>query len=82
MKITDYLASWGALIGTIVAARNIYKDFIKRDTIKVTAGFQIQFPPEDVFVFHVTNLSSHKIRVTHCSGCSVRTFNVNLFTMG
>jgi hypothetical protein len=45
MKITDYPASWGALIGTIVAAWNIYKDFIKRDWSKVMAGFQIQFPP-------------------------------------
>jgi hypothetical protein len=76
MRITDYLAIWGAFIGTVVAAWNIYKDFIKRDRVKVTAGFQIQFPPKlEVFVFQVTNLSSHKIKVTHCGGYPAREFH-------
>lgn len=69
MRFTDYLAIWGAFIGTVVAGWNIYKDFLQRDRVQVTVGFRIQFPPrQEVFVYQVTNLSSHKITVTHCAG--------------
>jgi hypothetical protein len=30
MRITDYLAIWGAVVATMVAGWNIYKDFLKR----------------------------------------------------
>jgi hypothetical protein len=35
MKLTDYLAVWGAVVATIVALWNIYKDFVRRDRVKV-----------------------------------------------
>jgi hypothetical protein len=69
MKLTDYLAIWGAVISSIVACWTIYRDFLKRDRVKVSAGFRITLPEkQEVFVFDVRNLSSHKIRVTHCAG--------------
>ncbi len=37
VKITDYLAIWGAVVATVVAAWNIYKDFLKRHRVKVSA---------------------------------------------
>ena len=52
MSFTDYLAIWGAFIGTVVAGWNIYKDFLQRDRVQVTVGFRIQFPPrQEVFVY-------------------------------
>ena len=40
MKITDYLAIWGAVVASIVAAWNIYKDFLKRHHLKVHSPLQ------------------------------------------
>lgn len=69
MKLTDALAIWGAVVSSIVAAWTIYRDFLKRDRIKVSAGFRITFPPkQEVFAFEVRNLSSHRVRITHCCG--------------
>jgi hypothetical protein len=76
MKLTDYLAVWGAVVATIVALWNIYKDFLRRDRVKVVAQFMIVMPDtQDIFTFVVTNLTSHKIRVTHCCGYSGRVFH-------
>jgi hypothetical protein len=77
VKITDYLAIWGALVATLVAAWNIYKDFLKRHRVKVSAGFQIIIagdgsPPVDVFAVTVTNLSDRPTKITHIGGYSDR----------
>jgi hypothetical protein len=80
MKLTDYLAVWGAVVGTVVAAWNIYKDFIKRDRVTVSAGFMVAFPPnEEVFSIKVTNHSASKIKVTHCGGYHDRHFEWRWF---
>ncbi len=59
MKITDYLAIWGAVVASIVAVWNFYKDFLRRHRLKVRAGFQVLItgdgsPREEVFVVVVT----------------------------
>jgi len=79
MKITDYLAIWGAVIATMVAAWNIYKDFLRRHRVKVTAGFQVMFigdgtPREDVFAVTVTNLSDRTAKVKHICGFVARKY--------
>jgi hypothetical protein len=57
MKITDYLAIWGAAVATIVALWNIYKDLI-RDRVKVTAAYKVIMPgAKDVFTLDVINQS-------------------------
>jgi hypothetical protein len=73
MKITDYLAIWGAVVASIVAAWNIYKDFLKRHHLKVHAGFQVLItkegrPREEVFVVIVTNLSDRSANISHIGG--------------
>lgn len=73
VKLTDYLAVWGALVATLVAAWSIYKDLIRRDRIVVSAGFRKIYPPgQDVFAFYITNLTSHKVKVTHCGSFAKR----------
>src|SRR3712207_2878972 len=61
MKLTEFLAAWGATVSTVVATWNIYKDLIKRDRVRVSAGFRIMFSDEtdkqDVFLVAETNLS-------------------------
>jgi hypothetical protein len=63
MKLTDYLAIWGAVLSTILAAWSIYKDYLKRYRVRVEAGFRLAFP--DVFAVTVTNLSDQRVKVTH-----------------
>jgi hypothetical protein len=66
---TEFLAVWGAVISTIVAVWNIYRDFIKRDRILVEAGFHIWSETgNEVFFLKVVNLTSRAISVTHCVG--------------
>ena len=60
MKLTDYLAIWGAALSTILAGWSIYKDYLKRYRIKVEAGFRVVYqgdgtPRTDVFAVTVTN---------------------------
>jgi hypothetical protein len=68
VKITDYLAIWGAVVASLVAAWNIYKDFLRRHRVKVSAGFRQLFegdgsPAEDVFAVTVTNLSDRPAKI-------------------
>jgi hypothetical protein len=84
VKTTDYLAIWGAVVATIVAVWNIYKDFLKRHRVKVSAGFQIMFagdgsPKEDVFTVTVTNLSDRPTTITHIGGYSDRHYKPRWF---
>jgi hypothetical protein len=66
---TDFLAVWGAVVATIVAGWNIYRDFIKRDRVQVEAGLHFwSVTGEKVFFLKVLNRSSHNISVTHCVG--------------
>src|SRR5262245_18202664 len=66
---TDFLAVWGAVVATIVATWNIYRDFIKRDRVLVEAGFHIwSVPGNNVFFLKVVNSTSRVISVTHCVG--------------
>jgi hypothetical protein len=66
---TDFLALWGAVVATIVATWNIYRDFIKRDRILVEAGFHIWSVTQNkVFFLKVLNSTSRVISVTHCIG--------------
>jgi hypothetical protein len=79
MKLTDYLAIWGAVLSTILALWSIYKDYLKRYRVKVDAGFRVVFkgdgsPRTDVFAVTVTNLSAHKVKVTHCAIYEARVF--------
>jgi K+ transporter len=70
MKITDYMAVWGAVVATAVAVWNIYKDVL-RDRVKIQVRFATAVPGRiDLFTCDVTNLTNHKIRVTHCFGYS------------
>jgi hypothetical protein len=65
----DLLAVWGAVVATIVAGWNIYKDFIKRERVQVEAGLHFwSVTGEKVFFLKVLNRSSHNISVTHCVG--------------
>lgn len=72
MKLTDFLAVWGAALSTVVAGWNIYKDLIKRERVRVGAGFRIMFTDatdkRDVFVVNVTNLTDKVLSVTHVGG--------------
>ena len=79
MKLTDYLAIWGAALSTILAGWSIYKDYLKRYRLKVHADFRVVYdgygsPRTDVFAVTVTNLSEHKIKVTHCAIFEARVF--------
>jgi hypothetical protein len=75
VKLTDYLAIWGAVVATAVAAWSIYKDLIHRNYVEVRASFSIMTPPhEEVFVFKVTNRSDHEIKVIHCGGYADRKY--------
>ena len=79
MKLTDYLAIWGAALSTILAAWSIYKDYLKRYRVKVDAGFRVVYrgdgtPRTDVFAVTVTNLSEHKIKVTHIATFETRVY--------
>jgi hypothetical protein len=66
---TDFLAAWGAAVATIVAAWNLYRDFLKRDRVQVEAGLHFwSLTGEKVFFLKVLNRSSHNISVTHCVG--------------
>ena len=66
---TEILAVWGAVVATIVAGWNIYRDFIKRDRVLVGAGLLLRsVTGEKVFFLKVLNRSSHNISVTHCVG--------------
>jgi hypothetical protein len=70
---TDFLAAWGAVVATIVATWNIYRDFIKRDRVLVEAGFHIwSVTGNKVFFLKVVNLASRAISVTHCIGYDKR----------
>src|SRR5436190_1907013 len=76
MTLTTVLAIWGAILSTIVASWNIYKDFIKRDKVRVSAGFRILIPSnEEVLSFTITNLTSHKVKVTHIGGYHDRRYS-------
>jgi hypothetical protein len=69
MKITDYLAIWGAVIATGVASWNIYKDVIKRERVRLSMDILApsgHVSNENYLLFQVTNLTTHKIRVTDC----------------
>jgi hypothetical protein len=79
MKLTDYLALWGAVLSTILAGWSIYKDFLKRYRVTVRAGFQVIYPGDgtpttDVFAVTVTNLTDQKVKVTHCALYEARVF--------
>lgn len=79
MKLTDYLAIWGAVLLTILAGWSIYKDYLKRYRVKVEAGFRVVHrgdgtPATDVFAVTVTNLSDQKVKVTHCATFEARVF--------
>jgi hypothetical protein len=79
MKLTDYLAIWGAVLSTILAGWSIYKDYLKRYRVRVEAGFRVVFqgdgsPRTDVFAVTVTNLSDQKVKVTHCAIFEARVF--------
>jgi len=70
VRITDYLAIWGAIVATVVAGWNIYRDFLKRHRVKVSAGFQVYFagdgsPKVEGFAVTVTNLSDRPTTITH-----------------
>ena len=66
---TDFLTVWGAVVATIVATWNIYRDFIKRDRILVEAGFHIWSVTQNKVLFlKVLNSTSRRISVTHCIG--------------
>lgn len=76
MTLTTFLAVWGAVVSTLVAIWNIYKDFIKRDQVRVTAGFRILFPQNiEVLSLTITNLTSHKVKVTHIGGYHDRRYS-------
>lgn len=75
MKLTDYLAAWGAVVATAVAAWNIYKDFLRRERMKLHAGFGQNLYGQDVFHFTIVNLTSHSMKVTRCGGFSSRVFH-------
>jgi hypothetical protein len=84
VKITDYLAIWGAVVATIVAVWNIYKDFLKRHRVKVSASFMVMFlgdgsPKEDVFTVTVTNLSDRPTTITHIGGYYDRRYKPQWF---
>jgi hypothetical protein len=79
MKLTDYLAIWGAVLSTILAGWSIYKDYLKRYRVRVEAGFRVVFqgdggPRTDVLAVTVTNLSDQKVKVTHCATFEARVF--------
>jgi hypothetical protein len=79
MKLTDYLAIWGAVLSTILACWSIYKDYLKRYRVRVEAGFRVAYRGDgshgsDVFAVTVTNLSEHKIKVTHIATFEARVF--------
>jgi hypothetical protein len=82
VKITDYLAIWGAVVATMVAAWNIYKDFLKRHRVKASAGFQILIdgsPRQEVFAVTVTNLSDRPATITHICGYRDRHYKPRWF---
>jgi hypothetical protein len=84
MKLTDYLAIWGAVLSTILATWSIYKDFLKRYRVKVEAGFRVVYmgdgtPRTDVFAVTVTNLSEQKIKVTHVAAFEARVYRPRWF---
>jgi hypothetical protein len=84
VKVTDYLAIWGAVVATIVAAWNIYKDFLKRYRVKVSAGFQALIagdgsPHKEVFAVTVTNLSDRPTTITHIGGYYDRRYKPRWF---
>jgi hypothetical protein len=79
MKLTDYLAIWGAALSTILAGWSIYKDYLKRYRVRVDAGFRVVYqgdgtPRTDVFAVTVTNLSEQKIKVTHIATFEARVY--------
>jgi hypothetical protein len=84
MKLTDYLAIWGAALSTILAGWSIYKDYLKRYRVRVEAGFRLFYkgngsPGSDVFAVTVTNLSEHKIKVTRVAGYAARVYRPRWF---
>lgn len=79
MKLTDYLAIWGAALSTVLAGWSIYKDYLKRYRVNVEASFRVVHrgdgtPRTDVFAVTVTNLSEQKVKVTHCATFEARVF--------
>jgi hypothetical protein len=79
MKLTDYLAIWGAALSTILAGWSIYKDYLKRYRVRVEASFRVVYGGDgkrgaNVFAVTVTNLSEHKIKVTHIATFEARVY--------
>jgi len=84
MKLTDYLAIWGAALSTILAGWSIYKDYLKRHRVKVDAGFRVYYRGDgsrgsDVFSVTVTNLSANKVKVTHVAIFEARVYRPRWF---
>lgn len=84
MKLTDYLAIWGAALSTVLACWSIYKDYLKRYRVKVEAGFRVVHRGdgrrgEDVFAVTVTNLSEYKTKVTHIATFEARVYRPRWF---
>ncbi len=66
LNLTDILAVWGAVVSTLVAGWNIFRDFIQRDRLVVYASIMRVHPSgEDIFNWSFRNRSKHDMTVTH-----------------
>jgi hypothetical protein len=76
MKLTDYLAAWGAVVATAVAVWNVYKDFLRRDRLKIHARFDLELLYKlDVLVLMITNFTPRPVKITRCGSLPSRTFH-------
>ena len=77
---TTILATWGAVVSTLVAFWGFYEKYAQRDRVIVEAGFHIwSVTRQEVLYFKVFNRSSHMISVTHICGTEKQSILRRLF---
>jgi hypothetical protein len=82
MTVTQALAVWGAFLSPLLAGWGIYKDWMKRDRVKVSAGFRVILDDTgtiDVFAVTVTNVTDKKLKITHVGVYSAPLARIKLF---
>lgn len=71
--VTDILALWGAVVSTLVAGWNIFRDVIQRDRLVVSASIMFTYPgKENIFNWSFRNKGAHELTVTHLAAMPYR----------
>lgn len=65
-SVTDILALWGAVVSTLVAFWNIFRDFVQRERLVVFASIMFIYPSkENIFNWSFRNKGARELTVTH-----------------